>query len=260
MCPVSGGQIKGGDRCQPPTPSRSALAVGIMEESSQGGDPPPMAELLELLELVQAGMALLTRGRHSCNWQVTNWATDAAEEALALLTVATATNHSAELAQAEPDVGDMLPRLRNLLDEAATGVGVLVGIYPHRREAERMHPADVIAQQGGQPELPSQRRDRDPPDAVHVYKAQRALRRLQPFLEGEMQVLGSQALAHLGEWIRAHWREEVQLLSSDEEREQDTPEGTRTALQHQPQPARAEDTRGTAGATEPHQERGLEAA
>ena len=34
-----------------------------------------------------------------------------------------------------------------------------------------------------------------------------------------MQVLGSQVLAHLGEWIRAHWGEEVQLLSSDEERE-----------------------------------------
>ena len=92
----------------------------------------------------------------------------------------------------------MLSRLRNLLDEAATGVGVLVGIYPHREEAEHMHPADVIAQQGGQPDVPSQRRDRDPPDAVHVYKAQRALRRLQPFLEGDMQTLGSQAFAHLG--------------------------------------------------------------
>ena len=42
----------------------------------------------------------------------------------------------------------MLPRLRNLLDEAATGVGVLVGIYPHRGDAENIHPADVIAQQG----------------------------------------------------------------------------------------------------------------
>ncbi|CAE7029399.1 ALB3.2 [Symbiodinium sp. KB8] len=140
------------------------------------------------------------------------------EEALAVLTVVTDTNHSAELEQAESDVGDMLPRLRNLLDEATTGVGVLVGIYPHRGEAERIHPSDVIAQQRGEPDLPSQRRDRDPPDAVHIYKTQRAPRRLQPFLEGEMQVLGGQALAHLGEWIRAHWGEEVQLLSSDEEK------------------------------------------
>ena len=51
-----------------------------------------MVELLELLELVQAGMALLTRGRRNYNWQVTHWATDAAEEALALLMVATATD------------------------------------------------------------------------------------------------------------------------------------------------------------------------
>ncbi|CAE7709541.1 unnamed protein product, partial [Symbiodinium necroappetens] len=71
-----------------PTPNAfeiAALTVGVMEESSQQGEQPSMAELLELLELVQAGMALLTRGRHSYNWQVTHWATDAAEEALALL-------------------------------------------------------------------------------------------------------------------------------------------------------------------------------
>ena len=118
-----------------PTPNAfeiAALTVGVMEESSQQGEQPSMAELLELLELVQAGMALLTRGRHSYNWQVTHWATDAAEEALALLSLATATDNPSELGGAPPQVGDMLPRLRNLLDEAATGVGVLVGIYPHR--------------------------------------------------------------------------------------------------------------------------------
>ena len=202
-----------------PTPNAfeiAALTVGIMEESAQQGEPPSMAELLELLELVQAGMALLTRGRHSYNWQVTHWATDAAEEALALLTVATATDHVGELQQAQPDVGDTLPRLRNLLDEAATGVGVLVGIYPHRGEAEKVHPADAIAQQEDRHQQ-EQHPHRDPPEAIHVYKAQRLLRQLVPFLHGDMREMGSKALAHLGDWIRSHWGESVQLLSSEDE-------------------------------------------
>ncbi|OLP91631.1 hypothetical protein AK812_SmicGene26645 [Symbiodinium microadriaticum] len=205
-----------------PTPNAfeiAALTVGIMEESEQQGEPPSMAELLELLELVQAGMALLTRGRHSYNWQVTHWATDAAEEALALLTVATATDHAGELQQVQPDVGDTLPRLRNLLDEAATGVGVLVGIYPHRGEAEQVHPADAIAQQEDRHQQ-LQHPHRDPPDALHIYKAQRHLRQLVPFLDGDMRELGNQALIHLGDWIQSHWGEPVQLLSSDDETSQ----------------------------------------
>ena len=205
-----------------PTPNAfeiAALTVGIMEESAQQGEPPSMAELLELLELVQAGMALLTRGRHSYNWQVTHWATDAAEEALALLTVATATDHVGELQQTQPDVGDTLPRLRNLLDEAATGVGVLVGIYPHRGEAEQVHPADAIAQQEDRHQQ-VQHPHRDPPDALHVYKAQRLLRQLVPFLHGDMREMGDKALAHLGDWIQSHWGEAVQLLSSDDETSQ----------------------------------------
>ena len=123
-----------------------------------------MAELIELLELV-----------HSYNWQVTHWATDAAEEALALLTVVTATDHAKELEEATSQVGDILPR-------RAT-----------------QHP------------------QRDPPDALHVYRAQRALRQLHPFLEGEMRRLGEQALNQLGAWMPSHWGEAVQLLSSDEE-------------------------------------------
>ncbi|CAE7938916.1 pol, partial [Symbiodinium necroappetens] len=205
-----------------PTPNAfeiAALTVGVMEESSQPGEQPSMAEMLELLELVQAGMALLTRGRHSYNWQVTHWATDAAEEALALLSVATATDNPNELGGAPPQVGDILPRLRNLLDEAATGVGVLVGIYPHRGENEYIHPADTIAQNQHGPGQVLQHPRGDPPDALHVYKAQRALRQLHPFLEGEMRVLGDQALDQLGAWIQSHWGEAVQLLSSDEEAE-----------------------------------------
>ena len=198
-----------------PTPNAfeiAALTVGIMEESAQQGEPPSMAELLELLELVQAGMALLTRGRHSYNWQVTHWATDAAEEALALLAVATATDHVGELQRTQPEVGDTLPRLH----EAATGVGVLVGIYPHRGEAEQVHPADAIAQQEGRHHL-EQHSHRDPPEAIHVYKAQRLLRQLVPFLHGDMREMGSKALAHLGDWIQSHWGEAVQLLSSEDE-------------------------------------------
>ncbi|CAE7584118.1 ABCB1, partial [Symbiodinium sp. KB8] len=218
-----------------PTPNAfeiAALTVGIMEESEQQGEPPSMAELLELLELVQAGMALLTRGRHSYNWQVTHWATDAAEEALALLTVATATDHVGELQQVQPDVGDTLPRLRNLLDEAATGVGVLVGIYPHRGETEQVHPADAIAQQEDRHQQVQHPR-RDPPDALHIYKAQRHLRQLVPFLDGDMRELGNQALAHLGDWIQSHWGEPVQLLSSDDETSQLQQERTAQPAAHE---------------------------
>ena len=187
-----------------PTPNAfeiAALTVGIMEESSQQGELPSMAELLEVLELVQAGMALLTRGRHSYNWQVTHWATDAAEEALAalaLLSVATATDDPSELGRTPPQLGDLLPRLRNLLDEAATGVGVLVGISPHWGENEYIHPADTIAQSQHEGEQTLRHPSNDPPDALHVYKAQRALRQLHPYLEGEMRALGEQALNQLG--------------------------------------------------------------
>ncbi|CAE7934152.1 pol, partial [Symbiodinium necroappetens] len=157
-------RVRGTNRTGTPLPTPNAfeiaaLTVGVMEESNQHGEQPSMAELLELLELVQAGMAY--------NWQVTHWATDAAEEALALL----------------------------------TGAG-------------RNDTADTIAQDRGQP---MQHPQRDPPDALHVYRAQRALRQLHPFLEGEMRVLGEQALDQLGAWIQSHWGEEVQLLSSDEE-------------------------------------------
>ncbi|CAE7550172.1 unnamed protein product [Symbiodinium microadriaticum] len=150
-----------------PTPNAfeiTALTLGVTEESNQYGEQPSMAELIELLELV-----------HSYNWQVTHWATDAAEEALALLTVVTATDHAKELEEATSQVGDILPR-------RAT-----------------QHP------------------QRDPPDALHVYRAQRALRQLHPFLEGEMRRLGEQALNQLGAWMPSHWGEAVQLLSSDEE-------------------------------------------
>ena len=203
-----------------PTPNAfeiAALTVGIMEASSQQGELPSMAELLEVLELVQAGMALLTRGRHSYNWQVTHWATDAAEEALALLSVATATDDPSELGRTPPQLGDLLPRLRNLLDEAATGIGVLVGIYPHWGENEYIHPADTIAQNQHEGEQTLRHPISDPPDALHVYKAQRALRQLHPYLEGEMRALGEEALNQLGAWIQSHWGEAVQLLSSDEE-------------------------------------------
>ncbi|CAE7948409.1 pol [Symbiodinium sp. KB8] len=171
------------------------LAAAATNRCAHGGDhgrkqpaaeQPSMAELLEVLELVQAGMALLTRGRHSYNWQVTHWATDAAEEALALLSVATATDDPNELGRTPPQLGDLLPRLRNLLDEAATGIGVLVGIYPHWGENEYIHPADTIAQNQQVGEQTLRHPNNDPPDALHVYKAQRALRQLHPFLEGPL--------------------------------------------------------------------------
>ena len=195
-----------------PTPNAfeiAALTVGIMEESSQQGELPSMAELLEVLELVQAGMALLTRGRHSYNWQVTHWATDAAEEALALLSVATATDDPSELGRTPPQLGgDLLPRLRNLLDEAATGVEVLVGIYPHWGENEYIHPADTISQNQAEGEQTLRHPINDPPDALHVYKAQRALRQLHPYLEGDMRALGEEALNQLGAWIQSHCSEQ----------------------------------------------------
>ncbi|CAE7266607.1 unnamed protein product, partial [Symbiodinium microadriaticum] len=73
----------------------------------------------------------------------------------------------------------------------------------------------------------------NPPDAIHVYKAQRSLRQLLPFLDGEMRMMGESALTHIGEWIRAHWGESVQLLSSDEETV--NPEHHRPEEQPQPE-------------------------
>ena len=58
----------------------------------RGGRPLP-------LELVQAGSALLIRGKRSYNWQATHWATDAAEEALALLTAAASMGENADVTE-----------------------------------------------------------------------------------------------------------------------------------------------------------------
>ena len=100
-----------------------------------------------------------------------------------------------------------------------TGVGVLVGIYPRRGEAEQVHPADAIAQQEDRHQQVQHPR-RDPPDVLHIYQAQCHLRQLVPFLDGDMRELGDKALTHLGDWIRSHCGESVQLLSSDDETSQ----------------------------------------
>ncbi|CAE7893208.1 unnamed protein product [Symbiodinium sp. KB8] len=56
-----------------------------------------------------------------------------------------------------------------------------------------------------------------------------------------MRTLGDQALAHLGEWIRAHWGEEVQLLSSEEEAGGSDPGTNATATEQAPRPVRVRD-------------------
>ena len=72
-----------------------------------------------------------------------------------------------------------LGALRNLVERAADGVEVLVGLYPHRGPQEELavHPVDVIGlQRGAQEQVP--REERGAANAAHVLRARRQLRHL----------------------------------------------------------------------------------
>ena len=64
--------------------------------------------------------------------------------------------------------------LRNLLEGAADGVEVMVGLYPHKGPHEELtvHPADVIGLQGGAHEQVP-RAERGEANAAHVLRARR---------------------------------------------------------------------------------------
>ena len=89
--------------------------------------------------------------------------------------------------------------------EASTGVGVLVGIYPQKEAAEKVHPPDVLHLAQGGEEQP-RRADRDPRSALHVYKATRHLQKLLPFLGGgELLEDASMAMYYFNTWTEQHW-------------------------------------------------------
>ncbi|CAE7823904.1 unnamed protein product [Symbiodinium sp. CCMP2456] len=200
-----GGQM----RPQQALPSPNAFEIaaiirGVMADRASQGDVPEGAiELLELQEklqeLVQAGQALLLGGRRSQDWTRTHHATDAADDAEALLHATINAGGMGDLAETT------LGTLQNLLNAAANRFNVLVGNYPHKTNAEALpaHPADVIRIAGGAPE--EQMRKGREADAVHVYKAKKLLRELTPFLSGDIRWRVDQALQHLVQWTTEHW-------------------------------------------------------
>ena len=212
----------------PPSPNAfqvAALVVGLMaDRTTLGGSPPDRGELLEVQDLVRAGGRLLLGGRRSRDWTRTHHATDAAEAAAEMLEEIL---HHGGLGK-YPD--DQLATLQNLLAAAADGVHVLVGAYPHAGEAEGVsatatHPADVIALATGGRETTTRQHAAGGPQAIHVYRAKRKLRQLQPFLTGEMQTMVNIAVMHLQQWTTEHWGDDVELVEDSAPEQPEPQEG-----------------------------------
>eukprot|EP00439_Symbiodinium_sp_Y106_P027449 s2127_g3.t1 len=102
---------------------------------------------------------------------------------------------------------------RNLLEGAADGVRVLVGLYPHRGQQEMAaHPADVLnLQSGASEQVP--RQTRGEAEATHVFRARRAL---LPFLEEEARSATQQALQELDAWAAEYWGTEEVVETVDD--------------------------------------------
>ena len=214
-----------------------------------GGDPPDNGELLEVQELLQAGQRLLLGGRRSADWMRTHHATDAAEEAADQLQRMTRQRGT----QRDPE-GE-LATLQNLLAAAADGIYVLVGTYPHAGDAEGVpHAADVIAMAEGD----QNRRATcgGQPQALHVYRAKRKLRQLQPFLVGDLQREVRVALLHLAQWTTEHWGEEVELVQDNDDSNVDEG-GEATAARASKPTTTAAEQWGSEGA-EPRRRRSLD--
>ena len=132
----------------------AAMRVGVMEQSMEVGATPSRAKLLEFLELVQVGSALLTGGRRKAT---------------------TGRSHMKRMRQKRHMPynrhGHGLARLHNLMVEAATGVGVFVDFFCIETGG-----ADVVGLARGGVEQPC-RLGRDPPDATHVYEANKSTSR-----------------------------------------------------------------------------------
>ena len=94
-----------------------------------------------------------------------------------------------------------------------------MGEYPHRGVAEALapttHPADVVGQQAGAREGQA-RGGEDPPNPRHVSAAKARLRRLVPFLVGDVLVEVNKALKALVEWTTQHWGEDVELVGEED--------------------------------------------
>ncbi|CAE7939226.1 Ttll5 [Symbiodinium necroappetens] len=203
----------------------AALVVGLMaDRTTLGGSPPDRGELLEVQDLVRAGGRLLLGGRRSRDWTRTHHATDAAEAAAEMMEEILRHGGLGKY----PD--DQLATLQNLLAAAADGVHVLVGNYPHTGEAEGVsaaatHPADVIALATGGRETTTRQHAAGGPQAIHVYRAKRKLRQLQPFLTGEMQAMVNIAVMHLHQWTTEHWGDEVELVEDSAPEQPEPQEG-----------------------------------
>ena len=81
--------------------------------------------------------------------------------------------------------------------------------------APTTHPADVVGQQAGA-RSGQARGGEDPPNPRHVYAAKARLRRLVPFLVGDVLVEVNKALKALVEWTTQHWGEDVELVGEED--------------------------------------------
>ena len=194
------GTRRGQPRPSPNAFEIAALMVGILADQCLTEGETTAADLAEVLELVQAGQGLLWGGVRSSNWQRTHDATDAAEEAEALLQALMETGEP-------PDEGD-LTRLHNQLEAAADGVKVLVGVYPHKGPHEQVEALSEAA-----------RREKDPPEPQHVLRAAKLLRKLIPFPYGDVLDTTRAALRHLDTWTTQYWGGEgaIQIASDDDD-------------------------------------------
>ena len=129
---------------------------------------------------------------------------------------------------------------RNLLEGAADGVRVLVGLYPHRGQQEMAaHPADVLnLQSGASEQVP--RQTRGEAEATHVFRARRRLRALLPFLEEEARSATQQALQKLDAWAAEYWGTEEVVETVDDGGEANAMGRPEPGGPLQPQPGRPE--------------------
>ena len=80
--------------------------------------------------------------------------------------------------------------------------------------APTTHPADVVGLQAGAREVQT-RGGGEPPNPRHVYAAKARLRRLVPFLVGDVLAEVTKALKALVEWTTQHWGEDVALVGEE---------------------------------------------
>ena len=139
-----------------------------------------MAELLELLELVQAGCAPIRRGKRSHN--ESQLASDALGDGCRRGRIGS--THGSHLdggCRGHCGAASATSTSMKSTGRGSYGGGVLVRIYPHRGAAEKVHPAGIITIRHGGEEQHG-RQDRDPPTHPPRY------------LEGDMRNMGERAL------------------------------------------------------------------